>query len=88
MFLVPLTLPGTKGSLWHGTAGRNKTYLCFTTLQPEHIFNVQGQAGSTLTQTAFTEVSVALNTCEGSSCGLVSFSRILGPQQTMYSNVH
>ena len=67
---------------------RKETYLCFTALQPEHILKVQGQAGSTLTQTDFTKVSVALNTCEGSSCGLVSFSRILGPQQTMYSNVH
>lgn len=33
-----------------------------TSLQPENISKVQGQGGSTLLQTAFTKVAMALNT--------------------------
>lgn len=38
LFLVPLTLFATKGSLWKQTDGKNKTYLYFVSIQPENIF--------------------------------------------------
>ena len=75
-----------QGSLQHWLSGRNNTYLCCTSLQPENVFKVQGQAGATLPQKAFTEVAGALHTCSGSSCGPMYLHRSLCPRQRIYSN--
>lgn len=62
-FLVPLILPGTKRlSLTLNWWGKYNIF-CFTSLWPENISKVQGQASSILPQKGFTEVAGALNTC-------------------------
>lgn len=58
LFWVPWTPPGTEGSPWHGTDGSSKSYLCFTSLQPENTSQAQGEAGSTRPQKAAPEVTV------------------------------
>ena len=61
LVLVSLTPSGTKGFPWHRIIGRNKSYLFFTSLQPEHTSKAQGQAVSTPPQKAFTKVAATLN---------------------------
>lgn len=64
LLLVPPTPSDRKGSLWHWTDRGKKTYLCFTSLQPENISKVEEQACSTLPKKKdFTKIAVELNTC-------------------------
>ena len=56
-------------SIWHKGLSlalnlrRNKTYLCFILLQPENMSEVQGCAGSTPPQNAFSKMALALCVC-------------------------